>query len=264
MGGLELPRIRILRSSATEHPTPPGPALCRRLLVLRGRLSLSLVWFSIGRVGAARGFSRLSEGLQLSAHILPLLFGLLSLHGDQPLAPDALTLKFSFKFALIYVPSDGTRTNADGLRGYVRSNPSRLAGQVREVWPRASACVVLSHGPMLYPSAATRKPLEAILVRFAGIHRRFITHCYRRECPAVALQSRVLHNTAAGLVCGPPSVGKLVTSGGDGSPPRARPPTAWSVIVLWRSRAWIGGRRAARLSAVAARARRGPTPRRGY
>ena len=46
--------------------------------MLRGRLSLSLVWFSMGRVGAARGFSRLSEGLQLSAHILPLLFGLLS------------------------------------------------------------------------------------------------------------------------------------------------------------------------------------------
>jgi hypothetical protein len=36
---------------------------------------------------------------------------------------------------------------------------------------------VLSHGPMLYPSEAPRKPLEAILVALVGIHRQFIARC---------------------------------------------------------------------------------------
>jgi hypothetical protein len=37
-------------------------------------------------------------------------------------------------------------------------------------------------------------PLESSLhAALAGIHRRFIARCYRRGCPAVALQSRVLH-----------------------------------------------------------------------
>src|SRR5215211_8439574 len=58
-----------------------------------------------------------------------------------------------------------------------------------------SACVVLSHGPMLYPSETSRKPLKATLAALVGIHRQFIARCYHRGCPAVAPQC--LHNKTA-------------------------------------------------------------------
>jgi hypothetical protein len=43
-------------------------------------------------------------------------------------------------------------------------------------------------------------PLEAILVRLVGIHRRFIARCYRRGCPAATPDC--MHNSvmAAGFV----------------------------------------------------------------
>ena len=55
-------------------------------------------------------------------------------------------------------------------------------------------------------------------MRLVGIHRGFIAHCYRRGCPAVALQSRVLQLWPPGSSCGPPSAVKLVTSGWWSSP----------------------------------------------
>src|SRR5215203_1747309 len=68
-----------------------------------------------------------------------------TIHRDQPLATNTITLGFSFKFALVYVPSNGTRTNADRLRGHVGRHPSRHSRRVRAICPRVSACVVLSH-----------------------------------------------------------------------------------------------------------------------
>jgi hypothetical protein len=82
--------------------------------------------------------------------------GMKAIYGDQPLTSDTFTLEFSFKFALIYVPTYGTRTNADGLR-----HPSRLAGQVRVFCPRASACVVLSHEGYARPLGVAPKALRS-------------------------------------------------------------------------------------------------------
>jgi hypothetical protein len=50
------------------------------------------------------------------------------------------------------------------------------------------------------PSGGKCRPLRKILAALVGIHRRFIAPRYPRGCPAVALQSRGLHYTAAGFV----------------------------------------------------------------
>src|SRR5215204_4836791 len=52
--------------------------------------------------------------------------------------------------------------------------------------PGPALCALLRLYPIGgNPSAATRKPLEGILVRLVGIHRGFIARSYRRGCPAV-------------------------------------------------------------------------------
>src|SRR5215217_1053780 len=86
-----------------------------------------------------------------------------TIHRDQPLATDTLTLGLSFKLTLVNVSSNGARTNTDGLRGHVGRHPSRFLGQVRIVCPRMSACMVLSHEENtrslgLRPKAFRRRP----------------------------------------------------------------------------------------------------------
>jgi hypothetical protein len=50
-------------------------------------------------------------------------------------------------------------------------------------------------------SASLQIALEGSLhAALAGIHRRFIARCYRRGCPAVALQEAESCTTAAGFV----------------------------------------------------------------
>src|SRR5687767_14057085 len=79
--------------------------------------------------------------------------------------------------------------------------PSRAAASaiVSLSAPRPPLCASVRSSPispcsLLYPSEYSRKPLEAILVRLAGIHRGFVA-CCRGGCPAVGHQC--LHNKTA-------------------------------------------------------------------
>ena len=49
------------------------------------------------------------------------------------------------------------------------------------------------HGPGFAKHPSGRCRTLRKIFALAGIHRRFIARCYRRGCPAVALQCRVLH-----------------------------------------------------------------------
>src|SRR5215217_1972186 len=94
-----------------------------------------------------------------------------------------LSLYSSHKESAPDVRADGARIYAEGFRGDPRGHPP---GFTRAI----SACVALSHCPMLYPSEASRKPLEVILEALVGFHQRFITRRYHRGCPTAAIDRR--------------------------------------------------------------------------
>src|SRR5215217_5437025 len=84
-----------------------------------------------------------------------------TIYRDQPLATNTLTLRLSFKLTSVNVPSNGTRTNADCLRGHISRHPSRLSGHVRAICLRVSACVVLTHTRDTRPLGAWPKALRS-------------------------------------------------------------------------------------------------------
>src|SRR5215203_1570043 len=79
--------------------------------------------------------------------------------------------------------------------------PHHLRARSRPNLPSYESLYGLSRtGLRKRPSGGKCKPLRKIFAALVGFHRRFIATRYRRGCPAVALQSRGLHYTAAGFV----------------------------------------------------------------
>src|SRR5215208_1530844 len=92
------------------------------------------------------------------------------------------------------VGGDGCATLKGGTKG---SAPPSLFSPVQTESP------LLREPLRSITDRASQTPLRKIFAALVGIHRRFIATRYRRGCPAVALQSRGLHYTAAGFVLRP-------------------------------------------------------------
>jgi len=86
-----------------------------------------------------------------------------AIYGDEPAASYAFTFGFSFELAVLDVPADGSRRDAERFCRYLCRHPSGRRGTLAVGCRAITACTVLSHGPMLDPAETPRKPSDAIL-----------------------------------------------------------------------------------------------------
>jgi len=129
--------------------------------------------------------SSASSSLMGSTVIPPALFSTNLASKPRPLANRTAT-RFPFH-SLGKCPANAPPLSAYDLRAsYPYRRPSRPSGMAQDRGYR---------------------PLEAILVRLVGIHRRFIAQRYRRGCPAVAAKActAIPVLRLPGSSCGPPS-----------------------------------------------------------